>query len=338
MPASPGPKERGGKSIESDCLATASMLFMDIKQIKYFLAVAESGGFSKAAQIIHVTQPALSAHVARLEEELGVQLFTRNAKGIELTHAGEVLVDHAHDILRRVKHAQDAVRHVADEVHGEVALGLPTTVAMVLTLPLLTQVRAQWPHISLRLVEGHSGWLQEWLLAGRIDAAVLFGTAAHKGLKVQPVLDEDLYLVSAPHSPSVSGTDAIAMRDAAQCELIVPAKEHGLRIAIDRAALQADVDLNVKVEIDSFASMKKAVAQGLGHTILSWAAVAEEIERGELVARRIVQPKVSRSVVYAVRDEHLVNRAQTAVNQLVKQEIAQLVNSGRWRADLRIQD
>lgn len=312
--------------------------FMDIKQIKYFLAVAESGGFSKAAQVIHVAQPALSAQVARLEEELGVVLFLRNAKGIELTHAGEILVDHANDILRRIKHAQDAVRHAADEVHGEVALGLPTTVAMVLTLPLLTQVRAQWPHISLRLVEGHSGWLQEWLLAGRIDAAVLFGTAAHKGMKVQAILNEDLYLVSAPDCPDLPQTDVITIHEMSRCELIVPAKEHGLRIAIDRAALQAEVDLNVKVEIDSFTSMKKAVAQGLGHTILSWAAVAEELERGELVARRIIEPNVSRSVVYAFRDESLVNRAQLAINQLVKEQISQLVNAGRWRADLRMQN
>lgn len=208
---------------------------------------------------------------------------------------------------------------------------------MVLTLPLLTQVRMQWPHIKLRLVKGHSGWLQEWLLAGRIDAAVLFGSAAHKGLKVQAILNEDLYLVSAPQSTEVEDSDTIAMHDMAHCELIVPAKEHGLRIAIDRAALQADVDLNVKVEIDSFASMKKAVAQGLGHTILSWAAVAEEIERGELVARRIIQPNVSRSVVYAIRDEHIINRAQMAINQLVHQQITDLVNSGRWRAQLQIQ-
>lgn len=311
---------------------------MDIKQIKYFLAVAESGGFSKAAQIIHVTQPALSAHVARLEQELGVQLFSRTPKGIQLTYAGEILVNHAHDILRRLKHAQDAVRHVADEVHGEVALGLPTTVAMVLTLPLLTAVRQQWPHIKLRLVEGHSGWLQEWLLAGRIDAAVLFGTTAHKGLKTEAILDEDLYLVSAPDSLEFAQDHVIAMQDAARCDLIVPAKEHGLRMAIDKAAVQADVDLNVKVEIDSFASMKKAVAQGLGHTILSWAAVAEEIERGELMAQRIVQPQVSRSVVYAIQDEQLVNRAQTAINHLVKQQITQLVESGRWRAHLRLQN
>jgi len=308
---------------------------MDIKQIKYFLAVAEAGGFSKAAQQIHVAQPALSSHVARLEEALGVQLFVRSPKGIELTHAGDMLVDHAHDILRRLKHAQDAVRHGADEVHGEVALGLPTTVAMVLTLPLLLQVHAHWPHIRLRLVEGHSGWLQEWLLAGRIDSAVLFGSAAHKGLRTHPLLDEDLYLVSAPHDALGHETDVVEMKAVAAMALIVPAKEHGLRIAIERAASQADVDLHVKVEIDSFASMKKAVAHGLGHTVLSWAAVAEEIERGELVARRIIQPNVSRSVVYATRDEHITNRAQTTISQLVQDSISALVSSGRWRATLR---
>ncbi len=310
---------------------------MDIKQIKYFLAVAESGGFSKAAQLIHIAQPALSAHVARLEAELGVKLFLRNTKGIELTHAGETLIDHARDILRRLQHAQDTVRHAADELHGEVVLGLPTTVAMVLTLPLLKEVRTHWPHITLRLVEGHSGWLQEWLLAGRIDAAVLFGTTAHKGLKVQSILNEDLYLVSAANASPLPTSDAITMQDLAACELIVPAKEHGLRIAIDRAALQADVRLNVTVEIDSFASMKKAVAQGLGHTILSWAAVAEEIERGELVARRIIEPNVSRSVVYAVRHEPISHRAQSVITDLVKAQISLLVNAGRWRAELQIQ-
>ncbi len=310
---------------------------MDIKQIKYFLAVAESGGFSKAAQLIHIAQPALSAHVARLEAELGVKLFLRNTKGIELTHAGETLIDHARDILRRLQHAQDTVRHAADELHGEVVLGLPTTVAMVLTLPLLKEVRTHWPHITLRLVEGHSGWLQEWLLAGRIDAAVLFGTTAHKGLKVQSILNEDLYLVSAANASPLPTSDAITMQDLAACELIVPAKEHGLRIAIDRAALQADVRLNVTVEIDSFASMKKAVAQGLGHTILSWAAVAEEIERGELVARRIIEPNVSRCVVYAERHEPISHRAQSVITDLVKAQIIQLVDAGRWRAKLQIQ-
>jgi LysR family nitrogen assimilation transcriptional regulator len=82
--------------------------------------------------------------------------------------------------------------------------------------------------------------------------------------------------------------------------------------------------------------MKKAVAHGLGHTVLSWAAVAEEIERGELVARRIIQPNVSRSVVYATRDEHITNRAQTTITQLVQDSISELVSSGRWRATLRM--
>jgi LysR family nitrogen assimilation transcriptional regulator len=308
---------------------------MDLRQINYFLAVAQAGGFSKAAQRIHVAQPALSAHVARLEQELGVQLLLRHAKGVELTHAGMVMVEHGHDILRRLKQAQDAVQFAAEEVHGEVVLGLPTTVAMVLTLPLLQQVRTHWPHISLRLIEGHSGWLQEWLLAGRLDAAVLFGQGTRKGLTTLPILEEDLYLVSAPQGTEDESLDVVSMKEVAQHELIVPAKEHGLRIAIDKAAMKADVDLNVKVEIDSFASMKKAVAHGLGHTILSWAAVAEEIERGELVARQITKPKVTRSVVYATRDEQIISRAQQAINQLVTSSIAEMVQSGRWRARLK---
>jgi LysR family nitrogen assimilation transcriptional regulator len=153
---------------------------MDLRQLKYFLAVADAGGFSKAAERVCVAQPALSAHVARLEEELGAPLFSRSSKGATLTQAGTVLVDHATDIFKRIRNTEDAVRHASDEVRGTVSLGLPATMSIVLAVPLLREIRTKWPGISLRLLEGHSGWLQEWLAAGRLDKAVLFGSIPAK--------------------------------------------------------------------------------------------------------------------------------------------------------------
>lgn len=308
---------------------------MDLRQLRYFLAVAESGAFSRAAERAHIAQPALSAHVARLEEELGVQLFVRTSKGVELTRAGSVLVDHAHDLLRSVQFAQDAVRNASEEVHGEIALGLPTTVSIPLMLPLLQQVRGAWPGIALRLVEGHSGWLLEWLQSGRLDAAVLFGAAGTKGLAVTPLLDEDLYLIARGTRPE--GTpDTATLAEAAALPLMLPARGHGLRTVIERAAAGAELQLNVAVEIDALVSLKKAVAGGLGWTILSYAAVADEVARGELHVRRIVAPAVARTVVLATRDERARGLAREKVAEALKAQIVELVNAGRWPARLRM--
>ena len=309
---------------------------MDLRQLRYFLAVADAGGFSKGAERVHVAQPALSAHVSKLEEELGTALFVRSSKGVALTHAGSVLVGHATDILRRVRNAQDAVRHASDEVHGEVSLGLPTTVSTVLALPLVQQVRSAWPNVSLRVLEGHSGWLQEWLVSGRLDAAVLFGVASSKGMRVTPLLDEDLYLISAAGAAGEPASDTVEMRDLADYPLTLPAQGHGLRTTIDRAAAMAGVSLQITIEMDSFASNKKLVGSGLAHTILSRAAVDEEVKRGELMARRIVNPAVTRSVVYAMREERMVGQAHIKVAEALRAQIIALVESGAWPARLRL--
>lgn len=308
---------------------------MDLRQLRYFLAVAESGAFSRAAERAHVAQPALSAHVARLEEELGVKLFVRTSKGVELTRAGSVLVDHAHDLVRSVQFAQDAVRNASEEVHGEIALGLPTTVSIPLMVPLLQQVRGAWPGVSLRMVEGHSGWLLEWLQAGRLDAAVLFGVAGSKGLTISPLLDEDLYLVA--RGPRAEGTpETVPLAELVSLPLMLPARGHGLRSVIERAAAAAELQLDVAVEIDALVSLKKAVAAGLGWTILSHAAVADEVARGELHVRRIVSPSVARTVVLATRAERPRGLAREKVAEALKAQIVELVNGGRWPARLRM--
>lgn len=308
---------------------------MDLRQLRYFLAVAEAGAFSRAAERAHVAQPALSAHVARLEEELGVQLFVRTAKGVELTRAGSVLVDHAHDLLRGVQFAQDAVRNAREEVQGELTLGLPTTVSLPLAVPLLQELRARWPRIALRLVEGHSGWLLEWLQAGRLDAAVLFGAAGTKGFTVTPLLDEELYLIGCGPLPAGTAED-VPMSEVAGLPLMLPGMGHGLRAVIERAAAAAELVLNVDTEIDALASMKKAVAAGLGWTILSRVAVAEELARGELHARRIVEPAVTRTVVLAMREDRTRGPAREKVGETLRAQIVALVSDGRWPGRLRL--
>ncbi|WP_198083920.1 LysR substrate-binding domain-containing protein [Variovorax sp. E3] len=309
---------------------------MDLRQLRYFLLVAEAGGFTRAAERAHVAQPALSSHVARLEDELGVRLFARTSKGVELTPAGKALSEHGHELFRSVELAKDAARHAGEDVQGNVALGLPCTISMVLTLPLVTQVRRNWPRVALRLVEAHSGWLLEWLLDGRLDAAVLFDAPARKGLKTVPLLDEDLFLVSPIRAAGERDGDTATMDEVASLPLLLPARGHGLRTVIERAAQAADLQLNVEVEIDALANIKKAVAAGLGHTILSHAAIAGELQRQEVRVRRIVDPVVMRTAVLAFRNERAPSFARDKVLEAMRLQVTELVQSGSWPARLHV--
>lgn len=308
---------------------------MDLRQLRYFLLVAEAGGFTRAAERAHVAQPALSSHVARLEDELGVRLFARTSKGVELTPAGKTLSEHGHELFKSVELAKDAARHAGEDVQGNVALGLPCTISMVLTLPLVTQVRRNWPRVALRLVEAHSGWLLEWLLDGRLDAAILFDAPGRKGVKTVPLLDEDLFLVSPVCAAGESDRDdTVSMSEVASLPLLLPARGHGLRTVIERAAETADLQLNVEVEIDALANIKKAVAAGLGHTILSRAAIEGELQRQEVLARRIIDPIVTRTAVLAFRNERTPSFARDKVLEAMRLQITELVQSGSWPARL----
>ena len=148
---------------------------MDIRQLRYFLGIAEAGSISAAAARLRVAQPALSQQMAKLEAELGARLMERGPRGVMLTGAGEALREHAHVVLRDLERAREAVQAEAGgPVQGNVTIGLPTTVAMVLTLSLLLAMRERHPGVALHLVESQSGHLVEWLRQGRLDVAVLF--------------------------------------------------------------------------------------------------------------------------------------------------------------------
>lgn len=168
---------------------------MDLKQITYFIAIAEKGSISAAAAHIRVAQPALSAQIANLEAELGVSLFSRHGRGVTLTAAGEAFLKHAHKIVAELALARQAAIDTARTPAGEVSVGLPMTTANLLTVPIVDAVRKRFPAIDLRIVDGMSGDILAWLLEGRLDIAILYDSGRPLPLAATPLVDDDLYLV-----------------------------------------------------------------------------------------------------------------------------------------------
>lgn len=306
---------------------------MELRQLRYFVGASESGSLLKASAMLHVAQPALSQQIAALEDEIGARLFDRSSRGVTLTDAGRTFLEHARIVLADVERARAAVREVASTPSGEVVVGLPTTVALAATVHVVQRCRAQFPQVRLRIVEGYSGHLREWLLQGRLDLAVLYGDATEPGLAKRLLLEEKLVLVSAGRS--VGGSSAPARLPLAQIAtrpMILPSREHGLRRIIDEVCAAHGLQLDIVAEIDALPSVKRAVETGLGCTVLPVGAVGEEIALGKLQVSMIERPSLPRRLVCATSVARPGTRAATAVTGAITDVMREMVDAGQWPA------
>jgi LysR family nitrogen assimilation transcriptional regulator len=301
---------------------------MELRQLRYFVGVFESGSLLKASAQLHVAQPALGQQIAALEHELGSRLFERTSRGMTPTAAGLTFLEHAKVVLADVDRARAAVRETSAVPQGEVAVGLPTTIALAATLPLLQACRARLPLVRLKLVEAYSGFLREWLQAGRLDLAFLYGDRAEPAILKRPLLDERLALVASASQAALPAR--ITLTRAARHEFVLPGREHGLRRIIDDACAPLGIELAVIAEIDSLPSVKQAVAAGIGSTILPLAAVADEIAAGRLRAATISDASMHRRVVLASSVTRPLTLATSGVAALAAEVIREKVVSGRW--------
>ncbi|ECI7719531.1 LysR family transcriptional regulator, partial [Salmonella enterica subsp. enterica] len=249
---------------------------MDLRQLKYFVKVVESGSFSKAANVLHVAQPALSLHVKHMEEELGVALLHRAAQGVTPTQAGERLMLHAKRILAEFAEISDSVRGEAVAPRGEVRFGMPATVGEQLAAPLIEAARKLYPDVRIRVVEAMSGYILDWLKQGKVDLAMIYSTSDPRGLAVYHGLSEQICLFATPGAENQPIGATATIRQAAALPLVVPGLGHGLRDLIEDAATGARVTVAPEFEIDSYSQIKKLVLTNLGYGILPEMAVSGE--------------------------------------------------------------
>lgn len=308
---------------------------MDIRQLRYFIAIAEEGSLTGAAQRVHVAQPSLSQHVIRLEDELGVRLLERSPRGVTLTELGEVLLSHAREIAASLDRAVEAVRRSGSTPQGEVAFGLPSSVSMVLSVPLAETVRLELPRVRLKAIEAMSGFIQSWLEAQSLDLGILYDVGAVRHLAHTRLMTEELRFFSAPDAWPfrTRAGSPVRLADLAGVELILPSGTHGLRVLIDRTARSQGVALQVPLEMDALGQIKALVARGSGHTILAPAAAIDRVERGELVMAPIVEPRITRPVFLVRNPAKPITQASRAVERITIEVIRDLVRRGIWQVE-----
>jgi LysR family nitrogen assimilation transcriptional regulator len=302
---------------------------MDSRKLRYFVTVAHLGSFSAAARSLHVAQPALSRHVRALEESLGVELLVRAARGVTLTREGEELFVHGARALEQLDMLPRVVAPRSRHVAGRVVIGLPTSAASVIAVPLLEAAFRRYPLVRVHMVESLSGYLREWIEAGRLDLAVVYDPPPNPLLRLEPILVEDLWLVGSPGA--LPAGDALPFRHVPRYPLVVPGATHSHRRLVEGVALGRGVQLDIRAEVDSLTVQKGIVAAGHAFTILPYGAIQAELAAGVLEARRIVDPTVSRSVTLASAVARRDNQACNALARLLLDVAARAVAAGRWQ-------
>ncbi|MCB5204612.1 LysR family transcriptional regulator [Neorhizobium sp. T786] len=306
---------------------------MDLRQLRYFLQIAEAGSFSRAAELLHVAQPSLSQHIINLEEELGVPLLIRHPRGVTPTDFGHLLSEHARTILRDVERSRHSMLNAGENPSGEVTVGLPTSACRGLSVPLIAAAARQYPSISIHIVEAMTGSLEEWVQAGRIDVALLYDRRAFENLEMNDVMTEELRLIVQAAHP-LAAARAVTFREASTLPLVLPATPNVIRSLVDRHAIRSDLELNIALNCDSLAAITELVHAGHA-TLYPSFPMSREIERGEFVAIPVVDPtpKWDLSVVLSKKTSNV--RAASAAAQLVGEVARNLVRCGKWDAQLR---
>ena len=265
---------------------------MDLKQLEYFVRVAEMGSFTRASIALDVAQPALSRQVRLLEVELHQSLLVRNGRGAMPTEAGKLLLAHGRGILHQVERAREELGRVRGSLAGRVAVGLPPTLARVLTVPLTRAFRQQLPDARLSICEGLSAVMQEWLLNGRLDIALLYNAQPAGGIEIYPLLTEELVLVQARPTGLLEDPPPppIGLREIARLQLVIPSRPNAIRMHLEAEMAGIGCRPEIALEIDGVSAILDLVADGAGCAVLSRNAVASSVSPSAFTVRAICEP------------------------------------------------
>ncbi len=300
---------------------------MDLRQLRYFQAIAETGSISAASQRLNVAQPALSLHLRNMEEHLGTKLLLRGARGVKLTEAGEMLLARARRLLIDMSRLEDDIRNLGREPQGEVRLGLPGTIGGILSPDLVLAAKAQLPGVRLTISEAMSGFVLDWLREGRVDLAVLYLPATDARFRSELLLQEELVLLVPPGHDISAEIEASALLD---LPLILPGPAHGLRQLLEGWARARGIRLAVNIELDSYQNIKELVERGKGVSILPLHAVAREAAAGTLKVVRWHAADCLREVYLVGPLAEASSHACAAVMSLLRELMRNQVQGERW--------
>jgi LysR family nitrogen assimilation transcriptional regulator len=288
---------------------------MDLRQLRYFVTVAERGGFGAAASALNVAQSALSRHVKQLEHELGGSLLERGARGVTVTESGKVLLARARWLLGTVDDIKAEVRTENREPSGTVRLGAPPSLADILYAPLAKIFIARFPRVRLELSEGLTEAMSDRLLRAELDIAIVTVPEPNDHLNYETLVVEQVFLIGPPRDPLLRSGRLTRKAFNALPSAVLP---------LSRNQFPPGVPSSLRV--DGSTPMKRIAAAGLGYGLLPFSGIHQEIAAGILSAALVPWMRADR--IMALPRGRPVSRATREVVVALKDVCRELIREG----------
>ena len=309
---------------------------MELRQLRTVLAIAETGSLTKAAELLHVVQPALSRQLKQLEDELGIPLFERNRLGMVLTVPGRRFVDQVRVSLKGLNEARAGIGAAKSDLLGTVSIGMLPSLATALAGPLVIALQQQYPNLRVRIATGFSDFLQEGLEGGKLDICLMGDYLQSELLQTSPVYSEPIYVFGMPGS-GLSQDTPMTLEAVSRMPMVVP-EARSLRNVIDRACTILGVNLNLVAESDSTTVILDLVLRGVGYTILPVIPIMTMLAEKRIEGAPIISPTLQRTVIIGTavlnRNPRLVNALHAELIRVLEPYIKQFGHVGvRWLAD-----
>jgi LysR family nitrogen assimilation transcriptional regulator len=297
------------------------------RKLKYFLRIAELRSFTKAAAVLRIAQPALSRQIQQLEDDLGVRLFVRSDSGVSLTEAGDALRIRAASLLQHFANVRDEVGALSDLVHGRLHFGMPPSLFDLATMPLLLAMREHYPSVQPSVIEGVSSAIYELVLAGRLDFGVVLSTESMLGLHHRELFSEQLFL-ARPYGTGPSDPGPVSLAEVAAQPLVLTQSTNAMRAVLDDAVRGQGLAFDTLLEANSSRIQTALVAAGMGCSVLTYSALANDVSAGRLTAAPIEGLSVTWALVHS-RERALGLAAQKLV-ELLLEVTTRAAETGGW--------
>lgn len=290
---------------------------MDLKQIEYFIRVAEMGSFTKAADFLNLAQPSLSRQIRLLEDELGERLLYRTGRGVTVTDAGRSLVGHGNTILAEVRAAKQHIQDLKSAPDGHVAVGVTASLATWLTPLLVNTFRQQFPGGVITVTEGLSANLREWLLEDRVDIALFYSADDSPRIEAETLLREELVLVCGAHLGPPKA-ERVSLKELANYPLVLPCMPNGIRLLVEAQCRRHDVALSIVAEVNALQSLVTVVETSDSFSILPASRARIAVREGRLYAAQIHSPPILNRLCLATIKARPESRLTKALKPILK--------------------
>jgi LysR family nitrogen assimilation transcriptional regulator len=303
---------------------------MNVRQLRFFLQIAELGSVTRAASFLHIAQPALSRQIRQLEEELGVTLFQRSDRGVALTDAGRLLRDRAIALLGHFERVRQEVRDEFNEPSGELTVAMPPSMFDLVTLPVMTLYRERYPNVLLRVIEGISGILNAWSMVqlGRADLAIVTNIEPLATLDASPFVHEALCLIG-PRDAGLDPDRPIELDEVARHPLMTPSRPNTLRLMIETALAERKLPLKLTLEGNTPHLLLGLVEEGAGFAALPFCSAYRHHRDGRVSLAPISGIEVSWTLIQA--REQPLSTAGERMKSLLREIASRRITSGEWK-------